>query len=295
MQLVTFLCVFIFMHSSTARSFSVQKETPTFHFNQSTSSHLISTIAMEEKTVVIKASAPLPEAVPYYGEPAPGGYPLQVQVVQPVGMAQPSVGYERSETFDDSNQQIRIGEWETRLCGCFTHLVPNCLMATFFPCVSLAQIAARLGVAAYGPTLLVFLVVVGVQYVMNGLISYEVYTHENSTDYVDSTYDHYWWHYSTDEDYGVAYHVYSAVACAAEVVIFVFVWHLRGKTRDRFELPGNCCGDFWISLCCSCCAIAQMATHVKSYKPGSCSFGPPDTLPAYPRDTTPTAVPSNYV
>nr|KAE8933315.1 hypothetical protein PF009_g16668 [Phytophthora fragariae] len=27
----------------------------------------------------------------------------------------------------------------------------------------------------------------------------------------------------------------------------------------------------------------QIATHIKSYKPGSCAFGPQDTLPAYTR------------
>jgi hypothetical protein len=27
--------------------------------------------------------------------------------------------------------------------------------------------------------------------------------------------------------------------------------------------------------------VAQMATHVKSYKPGNCSFGSPDTLPGF--------------
>lgn len=230
-----------------------------------------------------KPSAPLPEAVPY-------AYPAQVPIAQPVsGIAVPSVAYERSTTMTDDG--IRLNQWETGLCGCFTHLVPNCLMATCCPCFSLAQIASRMGVLSYAVTLSVFLVVVAVQWAMSGLLSYEIYQHDNSTSYVDDAYDNYWWH-SSDEDYGVAYHVYSAVSCVAEVLVFVFVWHLRTKVRDRFELPGNCCGDFWISLCCTCCSIAQMATHVKSYTPGSCSFGPPDTLPAYPRDAA-TALPAS--
>ncbi|KAJ0411838.1 hypothetical protein ATCC90586_002991 [Pythium insidiosum] len=61
----------------------------------------------------------------------------------------------------------------------------------------------------------------------------------------------------------------------------LFVWRVRAKIRDRFQIPGSCMGDCFTSMCCTCCALAQMATHVKSYKPGSCDFGPPDTLPAY--------------
>lgn len=241
-----------------------------------------------EKPVVVKASSPIPEAVPYYGEAPPG---LQVPIAQPTRA--PPASYVRSETFDD-DQQVRVGEWETRLCGCFAHLVPNCLMVTFCPCVSLAQITSRIGFASYKIMLVYFLLVIGVQYAMNGLISYEVYSHNNSTDYAVNDSDAYWWH-SSSEDYGTAFRVYNAVACGAEAIVIVFVWLLRTKIRERFAIPGSCCVDCWVSICCSCCAIAQMATHVKSYQPGSCSFGPPDTLPAYPHDHPPMAVPSSYV
>ncbi|KAJ0408249.1 hypothetical protein P43SY_004407 [Pythium insidiosum] len=61
----------------------------------------------------------------------------------------------------------------------------------------------------------------------------------------------------------------------------LFVWRVRAKIRDRFQIPGSCMGDCFTSMFCTCCALAQMATHVKSYKPGGCDFGPPDTLPAY--------------
>jgi Cys-rich protein (TIGR01571 family) len=219
-----------------------------------------------------KPSAPLPDAMPY-------AYAAQIPMAQPV--SDPAALYARSTTMSDDG--VRLGQWETGLCGCFTHLVPNCLMATCCPCFSLAQISARINVLSYATTLSVFLVVFAVQWAMSGLISYEVYQHDNSTSNLDDTYDEYWWH-TSDEDYGVAYHVYSTISCVVEAIVVVFVWHLRTKVRTRFDLPGNCCGDFWASLCCACCSIAQMATHVKSYNPGSCSFGPPDTLPAYPQD-----------
>lgn len=61
----------------------------------------------------------------------------------------------------------------------------------------------------------------------------------------------------------------------------LLVWYLRAETRHKFQIPGNPCGDCCAALCCGCCAVAQVATHVKSYEPGSCSFGPPDTLPAF--------------
>lgn len=72
--------------------------------------------------------------------------------------------------------------------------------------------------------------------------------------------------------------VSGGVACAA---LFLWIWHVRAVTRERFRIPGDCCTDCCVAFWCSSCALAQVATHVKGYKPGSCSFGPPDTLPAY--------------
>lgn len=61
----------------------------------------------------------------------------------------------------------------------------------------------------------------------------------------------------------------------------IFVWQLRWTIRERFNIPGSCCGDCCSATCCNCCALAQVATHVKSYRPGTCDFGAPDTLPSY--------------
>jgi Cys-rich protein (TIGR01571 family) len=78
--------------------------------------------------------------------------------------------------------------------------------------------------------------------------------------------------------------------CCGFCLSILFLWcglfpfwvcHLRGTTRRRFRIPGNCCGDCCESFCCTCCAIAQMATRAGSYKPGSCSFTSLDTLPPY--------------
>ncbi len=68
---------------------------------------------------------------------------------------------------------------------------------------------------------------------------------------------------------------------AVSLLVFLAFWQLRTKVREKFQLPGSPLEDLCVLCFCSCCALAQMATHVKSYKPGSCDFGPPDELPAY--------------
>ncbi|DAZ95805.1 TPA: hypothetical protein N0F65_009201 [Lagenidium giganteum] len=56
---------------------------------------------------------------------------------------------------------------------------------------------------------------------------------------------------------------------------------LRAKVRLAFRIPGNVVSDFCLGCWCPPCTIAQMASHVQSFQPRACPFGPPDTLPAY--------------
>lgn len=51
---------------------------------------------------------------------------------------------------------ITVGKWEVGLFGCCTHMVPNCCMVFCCPCVSLAQISARLGKLKYDIALVLF-------------------------------------------------------------------------------------------------------------------------------------------
>jgi Cys-rich protein (TIGR01571 family) len=133
---------------------------------------------------------------------------------------------------------ITVGKWDVGFCGCFTHCVPNCLMITFCPCVSLSQVLARLDLMSYGVALAVT-ILLGVFVAFTGGIGH--------------------------------------------IVFVIWIWLARSKTRERFQIPGSCCGDYLAACCCGCCSLAQIATHIKSYKPGSCGFGAPDTLPAYTR------------
>eukprot|EP00644_Phytophthora_capsici_P016566 jgi/Phyca11/123878/e_gw1.52.294.1 len=158
-------------------------------------------------------------------------------VVIPVGDSKP----------DRDPSGILLGKWEVNFCGCCTHCVPNCLMAAFCPCISVAQISARLGVTTYTCALfglvLLFSFTCGLAHVSLFVWIWQLRT--------------------------------------VHVILFIWIWKARSLTRERFQIPGGFCRDCCASLLCPCCTLAQIATHIKSYKPGSCDFGPPDTLPAY--------------
>ncbi|CAI5711910.1 unnamed protein product [Peronospora destructor] len=147
-------------------------------------------------------------------------------------------GNPNGETFarDNGLSDIKIGGWETNLCGgCFKHCVPNCCMVTFCPCVTHAQISSRLGMAPYWCALATLLILI-------------------------------------------------MLTCGTvHLILFIWIWKARSLTRERFHIPGGRCRDCCASLFCPCCTLAQIATHIKSYQPGSCDFGPPDTLPPYSR------------
>lgn len=66
-----------------------------------------------------------------------------------------------------------------------------------------------------------------------------------------------------------------------EIGMWLLVFILRSKFRAAFKIPGSVIGDCIAALCCNCCAVAQMATHAKSYTEGSCSFEAPPVLPGY--------------
>jgi Cys-rich protein (TIGR01571 family) len=130
---------------------------------------------------------------------------------------------------------ISIGQWDAQFCDCCTHCVPNCLMATFCQCISVAQISARLGMIPYTCAMISLVL------------------------------------------------LFSFTCGIAHAALFVWIWQVRQLTRERFQIPGDSCEDYCAAFWCPCCTLAQIATHIKSYKPGTCDFGPPDTLPPYKR------------
>ncbi|RLN88111.1 hypothetical protein BBJ28_00015770 [Nothophytophthora sp. Chile5] len=182
------------------------------------------------------------------------------------------------------NSGIAVGRWDIGFCDCFTHCVPNCCMVTFCPCISMAQIASKLNITSYACALITILLLMIAECVTFGLAMNEFAEQYRTRDgYYDYYYDYYYgyhyYDYYDETSTSVAFRIISAVV---RIIFAVFVWQLRSKTRERFQIPGGCICDCCAALFCSCCTLAQVATHVKSYTPGSCDFGPPvDTLPAY--------------
>ncbi|ETW03937.1 hypothetical protein H310_04353 [Aphanomyces invadans] len=166
----------------------------------------------------------------------------------------------------DANGLV-LGKWKTDIFGCFNDLVPNCLLATFCPCVSLAQTLHRIGMYSFNTVLMVF----GAMYLLY-LIFYIIQMSATSTVSLNSfgypvvsAAATFWWY----------------IALAVQVAAFVMFMLIRIRVRKAFQIPGSELEDCACSFFCSCCVLAQMASHTESYTPNQCSFSPKDTLPGY--------------
>ena len=74
---------------------------------------------------------------------------------------------------------------------------------------------------------------------------------------------------------------FEVVAVLAALLLAFASFRLRSRIRELFSIPGSTAEDVATTVCCGLCSLAQIATHVESYKPGSCSFGACDTLEGY--------------
>ncbi|GLE00832.1 hypothetical protein PINS_up009629 [Pythium insidiosum] len=181
---------------------------------------------------------------------------------------------EDGHQFDENG--IRIGRWEMEPCG--DHCVPNVLVALLLPCVSVAQISHRMG-GSY-TAMLVFS---GVLYIACNLAWSQSFEERELVIYSDG--------FRREVIEERMPWTARRSLCTALSTIMGFIWvmmilTLRNGVRDRFQIPGSCCGDFCCAIWCGCCALTQMATHVKSYRPGSCDLGPAvDQLPGYDVDS----------
>lgn len=147
-------------------------------------------------------------------------------------------------------------------------------MAWCCPVVSLAQVYARLGLYRYLPALisLSLLYAIGLigDFIPLGSTEPATYTYDPETGYVVAS-----------AAPSASMMLLPITLAVSQSLFRLVVWQARTKVRERFQIPGSCLGDCCASCVFSCCAIAQLATHVKSYTPGSCSFGGPDVLPAF--------------
>uniref|UniRef100_A0AAV1UWB8 Uncharacterized protein n=1 Tax=Peronospora matthiolae TaxID=2874970 RepID=A0AAV1UWB8_9STRA len=169
---------------------------------------------------------------------------------------------------------VPTGAWAAGLFDCFDSLTPNCFMVTFCPCVALAQLTTRLGIAPYRVVLSLMVFVTLVELAVFTLIW-------TSTGDEDKKYRGFF--YDSSEDSNKVVNVtFVVITLIVQLLLSVFIWYLRVKTRTRFELPGSVFTDWLSTWFCPCCTVAQLRTHVRCYQPGSCDFRAPDVLQAYP-------------
>ena len=84
-------------------------------------------------------------------------------------------------------------------------------------------------------------------------------------------------------DYTVTLIVLAVCFCTGFLSVFGFLalFFTRNKMREVFKIPGSPIMDCIETFFCGCCSLAQMATHIGSYKKGDCNFNAPETLPGY--------------
>lgn len=180
---------------------------------------------------------------------------------------------------DDIVLGIATGYWSTNLFANFDNLVPNAFMATLCPCVSLAQITSRLGVLPYNTALLFFAILCSLELfvlvlIIQQFISVAILGHSERFHYFHA-------HRVVDPHRPAINTMFVAVAVLTHATFVTALWMLRKWIRSQFQIPGSNANDCVSVTCCPCFSTAQMATHIKSYRPGSCSFGPVDKLPRY--------------
>ena len=187
----------------------------------------------------------------------------------------PSARPNPSRASQNRFEDIKTGGWDAHLFGCFSHLVPNCCMVSFLPCISLAQIITRLGMMSYPMALLLFFGMVVLEMVVAGIgasLQYGRHIPKLMTRLQ---------HWDIIAKYAPEEFIVMILLYLLYFFVMFVIIRLRFQIRKMFQIPGNLCFDCLAVCCCACCSVAQMATHVKSYKPGSCSFGAPDVLQAY--------------
>ncbi|OQR98936.1 hypothetical protein THRCLA_06627, partial [Thraustotheca clavata] len=170
--------------------------------------------------------------------------PKQLKTMQNQPDAAPEAVYRKVE-----ERPIVMGQWESKVFGCFDTIFPNCLMATFCHCVSLAQIAQRLDIYPFQKVLY------GVGGIWCAAILCAILTRVGRFFYF--------------------------LEIVFILMALVFYYRFRTQVRFLFQIPGTHMEDCAYSFFCSCCSIAQMATQAHTYEPGQCSFSGKSTLPGY--------------
>ncbi|TMW59749.1 hypothetical protein Poli38472_004818 [Pythium oligandrum] len=155
-------------------------------------------------------------------------------------------GGEGSSQGTDHNGII-TGRWKTGIFGFTDTIVPNAVMSCCCPAVSVAQIAARVGMMPFYHVLGAF----------GGLYFFAFLAAVTHSKFLD------------------------VIFWLAAIIAALCCTRMRWRLRTVFMIPGSPLEDLGLSLCCGCCSIAQMASHVESYEPGTFAFAPRETLQGY--------------
>lgn len=144
---------------------------------------------------------------------------------------------------------LQRGQWAVGFFGCLGDCIPNGFMAFVCPGVSVAQITARLGLIRYS-------IVLGAYAALYLLVLLAIVANSAVVNF---------------------FCVVAALGAALGVS------YLRTTTRALFSIQGSSVVDMASTVVCGPCSIAQMASHVGAYEPGTCSFRPRSTLEGYVR------------
>jgi Cys-rich protein (TIGR01571 family) len=222
-------------------------------------------------------------------------YAIQVTAVEPTRQETKEMADKRAQgTGTHVTRLVAADEqrerWSAPLFGCFSSCVPNCCLVAFCPCISLAQIDARLG-GSFEMAVMGFGMLVTGLVVCFGLFLSAVeenrYTEAAHTEPAVGVHSVAVDGYHPPERH-VPREMVVATAVAVALVLVLAVARLRVKTRKQMDLAGSTAQDLALSLACCPCIIAQMATQLDTYSPGVCSLASPldhgrerDVLPAY--------------
>lgn len=148
------------------------------------------------------------------GRPAP-------VVAQPISPP-PNVTADGNRCSLPTFEHVPVGNWRDDLCGCFSQVVPSCMMAFCCSCVIAGQLAERTGltkctVMCCGFTTVVIILVILVIFGITDFILLLIWP------------------------------------CA-----FLMVYMLRTHIRNMFAIPGDGCNDCLTACCCAPCALAQV-------------------------------------
>lgn len=173
------------------------------------------------------------------------------ELVSPAQTLSPHVSHEDG----DEDEQPAAGAWQVELfCGCFDSW-SSCLVPSFAPFIGIGEAAMAVMGSAGAIALCIFcVIVVGMDIeIVSGFAS----GRETESQVV---YDGSYWTTLTTTSYRP---IFSRNLSLLAFIYLNGVLVVRSYFRNKLRIPGSKYTDCIAACFCSCCAVAQMRTHVK--------------------------------